>query len=263
MLDAGWQVHTHPQILPGGKAMLLQVVVGAGQFTVDVVSIADRAHKTLARGFGSPRYLPSGPSRVHERTRRCALCHSTSSGGESRDGTTHELLFANYLDPTPSKIMAARYTMVRGFLPCRDAEGLVADQRAEGVDHDQRRSQISHPDGKRIAAAAVGAGPGQYRAGQGRVLLQLRGVSGEGCAGKAVSLVPGTRLGPYEVVSALGAGGMGEVYRATDTKLKPSVAIKIPAAVGRGRPHGGDQLAGGAERSNLTGGIVPCGVNRG
>jgi eukaryotic-like serine/threonine-protein kinase len=38
-------------------------------------------------------------------------------------------------------------------------------------------------------------------------------------------LSAGTRLGPYEIVSALGAGGMGEVYRATDTKLKRQVAI--------------------------------------
>ena len=39
--------------------------------------------------------------------------------------------------------------------------------------------------------------------------------------------LPGTRLGPSEVVSAIDAGGMGEVYRATDTKLKRQVAIKI------------------------------------
>jgi serine/threonine protein kinase len=38
---------------------------------------------------------------------------------------------------------------------------------------------------------------------------------------------PGTRIGPYEIVAQLGAGGMGEVYRATDTNLKRHVAIKV------------------------------------
>ncbi len=40
-------------------------------------------------------------------------------------------------------------------------------------------------------------------------------------------LAPGTKLGTYEIVAALGAGGMGEVYRARDTRLERSVAIKI------------------------------------
>src|SRR5499427_5625350 len=40
-------------------------------------------------------------------------------------------------------------------------------------------------------------------------------------------LSSGTRLGPYEVLSAIGAGGMGEVYRARDTKLNRDVALKI------------------------------------
>src|SRR5678815_1133728 len=42
-----------------------------------------------------------------------------------------------------------------------------------------------------------------------------------------MSLAIGSRLGPYEIQSAIGAGGMGEVYRARDTRLKRDVALKI------------------------------------
>ena len=40
-------------------------------------------------------------------------------------------------------------------------------------------------------------------------------------------LVPGTRIGQYEIVTLLGAGGMGEVYRARGARLQRDVAIKI------------------------------------
>src|SRR6476646_1708973 len=47
-------------------------------------------------------------------------------------------------------------------------------------------------------------------------------------------LAAGTRLGPYEIVDPIGAGGMGEVYRARDTRLQRDVAVKaLPADVTR------------------------------
>jgi eukaryotic-like serine/threonine-protein kinase len=44
---------------------------------------------------------------------------------------------------------------------------------------------------------------------------------------RAVSIGAGTRIGPYEVTSRLGAGGMGEVWKARDTRLQRDVAVKV------------------------------------
>ena len=55
-----------------------------------------------------------------------------------------------------------------------------------------------------------------------------------------MALIPGTRIGVYEVTAQIGEGGMGQVFRATDTKLKRQVAIKIlPPSLSADR----DQLA--------------------
>ena len=42
-----------------------------------------------------------------------------------------------------------------------------------------------------------------------------------------MAVISGTKLGPYEIIGPLGAGGMGEVYRARDTRLERTVAIKV------------------------------------
>jgi serine/threonine protein kinase len=42
-----------------------------------------------------------------------------------------------------------------------------------------------------------------------------------------LALIPGTRLGPYDVTAHIGEGGMGQVFRARDTKLNRDVALKV------------------------------------
>ena len=61
-----------------------------------------------------------------------------------------------------------------------------------------------------------------------------------------LAITPGARLGPYEIVSPLGGGGMGDVYRATDTRLERVVAIKVLPDGVTASPQLGTFSAGGA-----------------
>src|SRR6266496_2099249 len=69
---------------------------------------------------------------------------------------------------------------------------------------------------------------------------------------------PGTRFGPYEILAPLGAGGMGEVYRARDERLKRDVAVKVlPASFSKDperlrRFEQEAQAAGGLNHPGIT-----------
>lgn len=71
-----------------------------------------------------------------------------------------------------------------------------------------------------------------------------------------MTLAIGTRLGPYEILSTLGAGGMGEVYRAHDARLQRDVAIKVIPKAFAGDP---DRLARLEREARALAALKRCG----
>ena len=69
-------------------------------------------------------------------------------------------------------------------------------------------------------------------------------------------LSPHTRLGPYEIVSAIGAGGMGEFYRTRDTRLDRTVAVKIlPEHISAKHPSRSEGAGVSSPRVESTSGL--------
>ncbi len=118
----------------------------------------------------------------------------------------------------------------------RRIKGLVADAVALGV-HERARFLAAacggdEPMRQEIEALVAAHDEAADLFESPRVAASAFARAGVAIPSAAPHLMPGRRLGPYEVLETIGAGGMGEVYRARDTRLDRDVAIKVlPAAL--------------------------------
>ena len=97
------------------------------------------------------------------------------------------------------------------------------------------RAALERPVAERAQfVAELSGGDGELRTSVERLLTQTNAtdVGASAAQGEAHDLAPGTRLGQYRIDGVVARGGMGVVYRATDTKLGRPVAIKFLSAVG-------------------------------
>src|SRR5262245_9574588 len=82
-----------------------------------------------------------------------------------------------------------------------------------------------------FTTSAVNAHPYSYLLGNGKLRAPYPSSSNQSSGGPRVAIDAGTRFGHYHILSPIGAGGMGEVYCARDTRLDREVAIKVLPAL--------------------------------
>ena len=104
------------------------------------------------------------------------------------------------------------------------------------------------PDDKHFVLIQERAAGGPRHPDQSRTRLGRRARTADAREAGTMTLAAGSRLGPYEILAPIGAGGMGEVYRAKDPRLGRDVAIKVlPASFSSRRGPPAPLRAGGAE----------------
>src|SRR5439155_1506868 len=88
-------------------------------------------------------------------------------------------------------------------------------------------SQSNHERSRSGCTCRTMSASARPSTGSGRAMMDYVNSTAHRDKISAMSLATGDRLGPYEIVGPIGSGGMGEVYRARDTRLDRTVAIKI------------------------------------